>query len=39
MYFMLFKKKSPKGIKTEQKDVELIQQRYKKAVKFSKKEK
>lgn len=31
-----FQKKSPKGIKTAQKDVDLIKQRYKKAVEQSK---
>lgn len=34
-----FQKKSPKGIKTAQKDVELIKQRYKQAIEQSKKEK
>jgi len=35
----VFQKKSPKGIKTAQKDVELIKQRYKQAVELSRKEK
>ena len=34
-----FQKKSPKGIKTAQKDIELIKQRYKQAIELSKKEK
>jgi phage-related protein len=34
-----FQKKSPKGIKTAQKDVELIKQRYKQAIEQSKREK
>ena len=34
-----FQKKSPKGIQTAQKDVELIKQRYKQAIEQSKKEK
>ena len=32
-----FQKKSPKGIKTAQKDIELIKQRYKQAVELSEK--
>ena len=34
-----FQKKSPKGIKTAQKDIDLIKQRYKQAVEQSKREK
>lgn len=34
-----FQKKSPKGIQTAQKDVELIKQRYRQAIEQSKKEK
>ena len=34
-----FQKKSPKGIKTAQKDIDLIKQRYKQAVKQSEREK